>query len=368
MLQTPLEIIEGILYHMVSENSRKLPPGHNFIKQLCVPAVLRRDVMLCYHDSKMAAHPGVERNHASLRLKYYWPNMYSDIDKYVRTCEQCQKSKNSKHQRPVPLTPLPIENVFERMHMDFLELSTTPDKHRYLLLVVDSYSKWCEAFPLKSMGAKVVAKVLFNEIICRWGSPRCIISDRGANFMSKLVQALCELCDVTRHYTSSYHPQTNAACERMNSYIIQSLRSYCNKEQTDWPDFIPPIMMAYRSTPATQSTQFSPFEILFGQPMRLPIDVSLIPKQTMPRETKQHVNELVNRLKLYREVAAKNQKEKQDKYTFQHDKKAVQPTFVAGAKVWLYCSRTPKGKNHKLVQRWTGPYRILYKGPNTSKL
>ncbi|CAG2257086.1 Transmembrane protein 41A-A,Transmembrane protein 41A-B,Transmembrane protein 41A [Mytilus edulis] len=360
------EIIEGILYHMVSENSRKLPPGHNFIKQLCVPAVLRRDVMLCYHDSKMAAHPGVERNHASLRLKYYWPNMYSDIDKYVRTCEQCQKSKNSKHQRPVPLTPLPIENVFERMHMDFLELSTTPDKHRYLLLVVDSYSKWCEAFPLKSMEAKVVAKVLFNEIICRWGSPRCIISDRGANFMSKLVQALCELCDVTRHYTSSYHPQTNAACERMNSYIIQSLRSYCNKEQTDWPDFIPPIMMAYRSTPATQSTQFSPFEILFGQPMRLPIDVSLIPKQTMPRETKQHVNELVNRLKLYREVAAKNQKEKQDKYTFQHDKKAVQPTFVAGAKVWLYCSRTPKGKNHKLVQRWTGPYRILYKGPNNT--
>ncbi|CAC5372486.1 Retrovirus-related Pol polyprotein from transposon 297,Retrovirus-related Pol polyprotein from transposon 17.6 [Mytilus coruscus] len=181
-----------------------------------------------------------------------------------------------------------------------------------------------------------------------------------------LVQALCELCDVTRHYTSSYHPQTNAACERMNSYIIQSLRSYCNKEQTDWPDYIPPIMMAYRSTPATQSTQFSPFEILFGQPMRLPIDVSLIPKQTMPKETKQHVNELVNRLKLYREVAAKNQKDKQDKYTTQHDKNAVQPTFLAGAKVWLYCSRTPKGKSHKLVQRWTGPYRIMYKGPNNT--
>ncbi|VDI84177.1 Hypothetical predicted protein [Mytilus galloprovincialis] len=175
--------------------------------------------------------------------------------------------------------------------------------------------------------------------------------------MSKLVQALCELCDVTRHYTSSYHPQTNAACERMNSYIIQSLRSYCNKEQTDWPDFIPPIMMAYRSTPATQSTQFSPFEILFGQPMRLPIDVSLIPKQTMPRETKQHVNEL---------LLLKTRKKNKTNIPFNTTKKAVQPTFVAGAKVWLYCSRTPKGKNHKLVQRWTGPYRILYKGPNNT--
>ncbi|VDI55350.1 Hypothetical predicted protein, partial [Mytilus galloprovincialis] len=65
------EIIEGILYHMVSENSRKLPPGHNFVKQLCVPAVLRRDVMLCYHDSKMAAHPGVERNHANMGFTIY---------------------------------------------------------------------------------------------------------------------------------------------------------------------------------------------------------------------------------------------------------------------------------------------------------
>ncbi|CAC5421147.1 unnamed protein product [Mytilus coruscus] len=167
----------------------------------------------------------------------------------------------------------------------------------------------------------------------------------GHNFVIQLsVPAFLryELCDVIKHYTSSYHPQTNAACERMNSYKIQSLRSYCNKEHTDWPDYIPPIMMAYRSIPATQSTQFSHFEILFGQPMRLPIEVSLILKQTMPRETKQHVYELVIRLKLYREVAAKNQKEKQEKYTTQHDKKAVQPTFLAGAKVWLYCSMTPK--------------------------
>ncbi|CAC5358197.1 unnamed protein product [Mytilus coruscus] len=95
------------------------------------------------------------------------------------------------------------------------------------------------------------------EIIARFGAPRCIVSDQGANFLSKFVAALCELLQFKRHYTSAYHPQTNAACERMNSFIVQTLRTQLEK-QTDWPNYIAPIMMAYRMTPATQSTQYSP--------------------------------------------------------------------------------------------------------------
>ena len=150
----------------------------------------------------------------------------------------------------------------------------TTYKYRYVLLVVDYFSRWCEAIPLQSQEASIVAEALFSEIICRYGAPSVLVSDRGQNFMSKLVAALCELFDITRHHTSSYHPQTNSTVERLNSTIAQSLRMYADSH-SNWPKLLPGIMMAFRMSPATQSTQFSPFELVFGKQMRLPIESSL---------------------------------------------------------------------------------------------
>ena len=93
--------------------------------------------------------------------------------------------------------------------------------------MVDSYSKWSEAFLLRTQEATEVAAVLFKEVICRYGAPNVLISDRGRNFLSNLVKALCELFQITRYYTSSYRPLLNGSVERMNSVILQALRIYC---------------------------------------------------------------------------------------------------------------------------------------------
>lgn len=99
--------------------------------------------------------------------------------------------------------------------------------------------------------------------------------------MSKLVSAICEIFQVTRHYTSSYHPQTNATCERINITIAQCIRTYINEDQTNWPELLSGIMMAIRMSPLTQSSDMSPFHIIFGKEMNLPFDTSLIPKDGM---------------------------------------------------------------------------------------
>lgn len=129
-------------------------------------------------------------------------------------------SKRPTHHAPAPLTPMPIEDRFSRIHMDILgPLTKTTEGHKYMLLVVDSFSKWPEAFPLRTKDSTEIAKVLFKEIFCRYGAPYTIVTDRGQNFMIKLVTAVCQILQVTRHFTSSYHPQTNATCERMNSTL-----------------------------------------------------------------------------------------------------------------------------------------------------
>lgn len=81
-------------------------------------------------------------------------------------------SKRPTHHAPAPLTPMPIEDRFSRIHMDILgPLTKTTEGHKYILLVVDSFSKWPEGFPLRPKDSTEIAKVLFKEIFCRYGAP-----------------------------------------------------------------------------------------------------------------------------------------------------------------------------------------------------
>ena len=173
---------------------------------------------------------------------------------------------------------MPVEaHCFARLHMDILgPLPQATDGSKYILLVVDSLSKWPEAFSIPNQEATTIAKTLYREIFTRYGAIKSIVSDRGRNFMSKLVTTLCELFKTKRIYTSAFHPQTNSHCERYNSFIAQSLRAYINKQHDNWPDLLPGIMMAYRLTPAG-STGISPFQLLFGREMPLPFDVDVQP-------------------------------------------------------------------------------------------
>ena len=74
----------------------------------------------------------------------------------------------------------------------------TKDGYQYILLLIDSFSHWCECVPLTSQDAMSVARVLYNEIFTRFGMPASILSDRGQNVMSKLVSALCDIFLVTK--------------------------------------------------------------------------------------------------------------------------------------------------------------------------
>ena len=123
------------------------------------------------------------------------------------------------------------------------------------------------------------------------------MSERGANFKGKLVSALCEMFDITRHHTNASHPKTNSTCERLNSTLAQTLRAYTVKDQQNWPSFLPAALMVFRMSPAT-GTGLSPFKIVFGKEMNLPIDTSLIPKTSLGLDAQQYFEQLLQNLKI----------------------------------------------------------------------
>ncbi|XP_053402723.1 uncharacterized protein LOC128558011 [Mercenaria mercenaria] len=127
--------------------------------------------------------------------------------------------------------------------------------------------------------------------------------------------------------------------------------------------------MAYRMTPATQSTQHSPFFLLFGREMRLSIDTALTPKTTLSASFKTHLSQILHNLDIARKIAAENIKLAQDKYKEQYDKRSQEPKYKPADRVWLFCTKVPPGMAPKLHKKWVGPYYIVFTGPhNTYKL
>ena len=359
---------DGILYHLFYPRRRKRE-STDFYQQLVIPQSLKNDLLLSYHDSLTGGHQGFARTYEHIRQKYYWKQMYAEIQTFVETCSTCQRSKRHGTVK-APLHPLPIEQPFGRVHLDFLgPLKKTPEGFQHILLIVDSGSKWCEAFPTKTQEAAEVAKVFYKEIICRYGAPRSILTDKGQCFMAKLIQELCKIFQITKMTTSSYHPQTNATCERFNSFILQSLRAYCNRDQDIWPEILPSILLAYRSTPATESTQYSPYYLLFGREMCLPIDIALIPATKVSKSTDQHIKQILQAHKTAQDIAKENVQRAQQRYKQFYDKKAKEPNFQLDDQVWLYEPHTPSHLHYKMCQRYSGPYYIAKKfGNHTYKL
>ena len=365
-------IEDGLLYKKyfpTSKSRRKL-----IIKQLAVPAELRDDLLRSYHDSLAGGgHTGFDKTYAALQNKYFWKSMYSDVKNYINSCEACQQNKRHFHSHPALLCPIPPVDVFNRWHIDILgplkkASNFQAEGFQYVLVVADSFSKWCEAFPLKSMEAAEVAMYLYQDIICRYGAPRTLISDRGTNFMSKLIKELCNLFQITKIETSSYHPQTNATVERLNSFILQTLRMYVNRNQDNWPDLLPSIMMAYRMSP-NASTQESPFQILFGREPTLPIDVALTPDIKISKDAEKSYAKFRDGLAVTREIARQNTIKAQERYKCNYDAKATDSNFSIGERVWIDNRRRTRGLNPKLAAKYDGPFYITQKiGECTYKL
>ena len=107
---------------------------------------MRQDIIEAHHDCLLGGgHKGPERTYATIRNRYYWPRLYkyTEVFDYAQSCDSCQKAKRLPQTPSAPLHPLPVADLFERWHVDILGPlpTTTPDGYKYVLVLVDSFSK-----------------------------------------------------------------------------------------------------------------------------------------------------------------------------------------------------------------------------------
>ena len=145
-------------------------------------------------------------------------------------------------------------------------LGSLPESNRgnkYLLIAMDYFTKWPEAYPLPNQEVITVAKVLVEEMVCRFGVPLEIHSDQGRNFESLVFSEMCRILGIRKTRTTRYHPQSDGMVERFNRTMENQLPVFVKANQRDWDEHVPFLLMAYRTT-SHESTGFSPTRLMMG--------------------------------------------------------------------------------------------------------
>lgn len=139
----------------------------------------------------------------------------------------------------------------DRMHIDFIGLFVKSNKgNKYILMIVDQFTKWLKVYPLPDQEAETVATALVEGFASRMGCPIQIHSDQGRNFESRLFHDVCQLLDITKTRKTPYRPCSNGQVERYNCLVLQDIRCYMNNmaQQRDLDRYLQQIAGAIRAT------------------------------------------------------------------------------------------------------------------------
>ena len=238
---------------------------------------LRTRILAECHDAVTGAHFGRDKTLAALKSRFEWAGMATDAERYVSTCDACQRNKPSQQLTPGALMPLPLpERVGAEWTTDAVTgLPKTKRGHDAIQVYVERLCKLKHFVASRSTdGAVEMARSLTHAVIRPHGVPEVIVSDRDPRFTATFYKEFTKLIGADLRMSTARHPQTDGQSEREIKTLITALRAFCNDHQDDWDDYLDLLELGFNSA-VQASTQRTPFEMLYGMQPRLPIDVAL---------------------------------------------------------------------------------------------
>ena len=160
---------------------------------LVIPDSLVEPVLEFYHNNNHMVHLSDIRLYQLVKSRFFWPLMHKDCMDWAAACLICKKTKTN---RPLSHDLLEHVTVVRTLQVLVIDIKgpITPSKngYRYILVVVDHFTSWVEAAPLKGITAKEVIDTFFDLVISRHGCPESLLSDEGRQFVSELCVTVCK--------------------------------------------------------------------------------------------------------------------------------------------------------------------------------
>ena len=340
---------DEILYRALGNRSNSHPQH-----VILIPSGLQAKILKTLHDGPLGGHLGITRTEERVRKQFYWPGIRKTITKHIQLCKVCNHKNSPLNSNPAPLGHITVSQPFTFWAMDYMgPLPETSRRNKHILVIVDHFTKWCEAFATPDQKASTVAPILVSRIFSRFGPPAVLHSDQGRNFESTLLHEICNFMGITKTRTTSYHPQCDGQTERQNRTIQAMLSAFASNRRDDWDLWLDSVTFAY-NTSRHDALGISPYEVVFGQLPRLPVELELGMPLTNPSTQSEYLVSARSAFNDVRRIAEEHLSKASEKQARLNQPTNTWRLFKSGETVML---KRPKG--WKFGNKWVGPYRIL---------
>jgi hypothetical protein len=379
-----LRIVEGSLIKL------QVNSDGEWIQKVVIPLHAIEPILEHVHSSLLGGHLGHAKTLIKVSQRFYRPFLKQDVLEFVKKCDKCQRAKPSIPKTIVNYCKYEITEPNEMITMDLTgKLPTTARGNKYIMVIICSFTKYVEIYPLKTMEATEVAEKLVYGWISRYGVPKSILSDRGTNFQSMVVELTCHLLDMKQIRTTAFHPQADGQSERTIKTTKGMIKCFVDEDQLNWDTGLPLLQFAYNSSVHSVTKQ-TPFKMRYGMEPRMPIDlIEKVEPTPMPIESGNSVNdenvnkqveilanvgvehakipeqadkfvaELESRLKKAYETAAKNKDTKFDKARLKNERFIRPFKYEIGNRVMINHPSIKVGSSSGLAIKYKGIFEII---------
>lgn len=349
---------EGLVcYKYYSAASKK------FRELICVPESAQEEMIMTHHDLKSCGHLGPQKTLERIRAKYYFENMTAKVKYFCSTCAVCFSINEIYRKNPkAPLKLFPACRPGQFLAIDLIGRIEGPIRFKWILTMLDKFTRLVRAVPLTNAEAPTIAKSLLEDWFLIYGVPEQVLSDRAGNLTTaKTMKILYNLMSIYKLQTTSYHAQGNGQCENYNKHVVVVLKKLVEDKPSSWPELLPVVCFALNSS-VCKTTKFTPFRLHFGRDIRTPTDLIHDTTTTEFYKSGAHLatasfyelREVFDLVRANNVNGLLTQKAAYDK------KKGFHTSYQVGDHVLLWKPLSPSIKHYrKLKNCFSGPWEIV---------
>ena len=332
--------------------------------QKVLPYVYRRDFIMMVHSGMNGGHLGEKKTRHGVQLRSYWVGWKATVHQVLQSCEPCQKYHRGKVQRQGAMQDMTMGAPWERIGVDITgPFPRSARGNKYMVTLIDHFTKWAEAIPVPNHEATTVSRVLLEQIITRFGVPQQILTDRGAEFESQLFKELCRILGCDKIRTTAYKPSTNGAIERLHRSLNSMIGKVIDLDQRHWDEQVPIVMAAYRAS-RHEATGYTPNYLMFGREVSMPVDiVSGVPEELkdLYKSENEYVANLQDKLRQVYEKTRIVMGRAAERNKKQYDIGVKSQEYKVGDWVLYYLPKATQGRCIKFERLFSGPFLVVKK-------